>query len=149
MSAMFIVRQVEAEDLEAVVDLAFEYVDFYGSTPPPREQMKQIFAHLLESPERGLQFVAEGEGQLLGFATMYFTFSTLSAKPAAVMNDLFVKPEFRRQAVGEHLLEACKKYVKQHEYAYLEWVTASNNVNAQGFYDRMGATRSDWVVYMA
>jgi hypothetical protein len=35
----------------------------------------------------GIQYIAENEGEFLGFATLYFSFSTTRADKITIMND--------------------------------------------------------------
>jgi GNAT superfamily N-acetyltransferase len=63
--------------------------------------------HLLDNSLSGLQFVVEKNGRLLGFATLYFFFSTLQVKKSAILNDLFILPDARGQKLGEKLFQTC------------------------------------------
>lgn len=141
------VRQTTREDRPQMIRLMKGYLDFYQREHPPEHQMHKLLDTLEEQPRRGLQFIAEVDGKAAGFATLYTTFSTLSCQEAMVMNDLFVDPDMRASGVGYQLFEACRKHVIENGYAYMEWVTATDNETAQRFYERQGATRSSWVMY--
>jgi GNAT superfamily N-acetyltransferase len=123
------------------------YLDFYERPYPPDENLHRLLDTLADQPARGLQFIAEADGQGVGFATLYSTFSTLRAQEAMVLNDLFVDPHVRGAGIGHELFETCRRHVEQNGYAFLEWVTAPDNTAAQRFYERHGATRSPWLVY--
>jgi hypothetical protein len=51
---------------------------FYQRLEPPMEKVHQLFYTLLNQKE-GAQFVFEQNEELVGFATLYFTFDTLFA----------------------------------------------------------------------
>ena len=108
-------------------------VDFYQYRQPEDEKVERIDSLLLEQKE-GIQFVAETEeGTLVGFATLYFTFSTLRASKIAIMNDLFVIEAERGQgAAAKHSLLA-KDMRLRNGYANLTWTTAKDNFRAQAF----------------
>jgi GNAT superfamily N-acetyltransferase len=89
--------------------------------------------HLLENPSSGLQFMAEHQEELLGFATLYFTFSTLKVNRQAILNHLYVIPNARGQKIGEKLFQACLEYIRENEFASMTWETAKNNLVAQSF----------------
>src|SRR6478672_3452415 len=56
------------------------------------------------------------EGDLpIAFAVYYFTFSTFAAVPGIYLEDLFVKPEFRKRGVGKTLLGALAKLAKDNQ----------------------------------
>lgn len=146
--AKLIIRPVEEKDIPDLYHLMIQYiVDFYKKPEPDEIEIKNLIKHLLNDSNSGLQFVAEKEGRLLGFATLYFTFSTLQVKRAAILNDLFVTEEARGQKAGERLFEKCLKYIRENDFAYMTWETAKANDIAQGLYKKMGGKEADWLVY--
>jgi GNAT superfamily N-acetyltransferase len=142
------VREAVQEDLPALKTLMLHYiVDFYQYREPEEEKLNALMQELL-AHQAGIQFVAEAEdGRLVGFATLYFTFSTLRATKVAVMNDLFVEEAARGTGVAAKLFGACKGYSARHGFADMSWVTAKDNFRAQAFYDKMGGDRCDWQCY--
>ena len=48
--------------------------------------------------------LAEVDGQPVGFALWFTTFSTFRGQPGLYLEDLFVKPEFRGRGIGKGLL---------------------------------------------
>lgn len=141
-----VIRKANVEDSEQIKELMLQYiVDFYQQPEP--ENLDVFLAHLFQHPASGLQLVAEEEGKLIGFATLYFTFSTLKAKRTAILNDLFVKHEARGKKVGEKLFQACLNYIRENDFASMTWETAKDNKIAQALYEKMGAHPSKWLVY--
>jgi GNAT superfamily N-acetyltransferase len=94
-----------------------------------------------------VQFVAESAGDIVGFTTLYFTYSTTRAAKIAIMNDLYVVEEMRGEGVAEMLFKECTMYTKQNHYAAMIWETARDNKRAQRFYQKMGAEQGDWITY--
>ncbi|MED4206511.1 GNAT family N-acetyltransferase [Neobacillus mesonae] len=142
------IRPAVNHDTNQLYELMRQYiVDFY-QRPEPREiELKGLIQHLQENPSSGLQFVAEENGELIGFATLYFTFSTLNVKRQAVLNDLFVQPNARGKKVGEKLFQTCLDYVRANHFAGMTWQTAKDNTTAQTLYKKMGGEISDWFFY--
>jgi ribosomal protein S18 acetylase RimI-like enzyme len=141
-------RCAEKKDIPQLVKLMNQYiVDFYQRPNPGDEALKGLVQHLLINPERGLQFVAEKDGKLLGFATLYFSFSTLQVKRTAILNDLFVSPDARGHKIGEKLFQKCLSYIRENDIAYMTWETAKDNYIAQSLYNKMGGRLSEWLVY--
>ncbi|MEW8969965.1 MAG: GNAT family N-acetyltransferase [Mesobacillus sp.] len=142
------IRKAEEGDISELYNLMTQYiVGFYKKPEPNEADLKKLIQHLQEHPESGIQFVAEIEEEVVGFATLYFTFSTLQVKRAAILNDLFVSAGARGQKAGEQLFAKCLAYIRENDFAYMTWETAKDNDVAQSLYNKMGGMQSDWMVY--
>lgn len=63
------------------------------------------------------------------------------------MNDLYVAPAARGTGLAEELVNACLEESRRHGAKHLTWQTAKDNVRAQRVYERVGATREEWIDY--
>jgi GNAT superfamily N-acetyltransferase len=144
-----LVRPAEPKDRARLLELIDGYFRFYRTPLPPGERLERFLDLLQEDPSRGIQLVAELDGELRGFASLYACLDTLIADRILVMNDLFVEPAVRDRGVGSALFEASLAYAAAQHYARLDWVTAADNLDAQRFYDRHGGRRGPWVSYSA
>jgi GNAT superfamily N-acetyltransferase len=139
---------VGEDDLDALLPLVRAYCDFYGVSPAD-EELLALSRALIADPEReGVQLLArDGGGGAVGFATIYWTWSTLSAARQGVMNDLFVAAEARGRGVAEALITACVERCRKRGAVQLAWQTALDNERAQAVYDRVGGRRERWLDY--
>ena len=138
---------VREDDLRDLLPLMRAYSEFY-EVPPDDARLLGIARMLVEQPEEGVQFIARDEdGTALGFATVYMTWETLDAGRLAVMNDLFVAPAARGRGLGAALIEECRRFAAERRAGKLAWQTAPGNEAAQRLYERVGATREDWIDY--
>ena len=135
-------------DLEELLPLMRGYSDFYEVTPTD-EALLTLSRALIADPQReGQQFLArDGDGRAIGFATVYWLWSTTSATRIGLMNDLFVAPEGRGSGAAEALIERCREACREHGASKLTWQTAKDNGRAQAVYDRIGGERSEWLDY--
>jgi GNAT superfamily N-acetyltransferase len=124
------------------------YCDFY-EVEPSDEALLALAKALVKDPEHeGVQLLARADGGgAVGFATIYWSWATTSAERIGVMNDLFVAPEARGTGVAEALIEACRAECAARGAGKLTWQTAPDNEAAMKVYDRVGATREQWVDY--
>jgi GNAT superfamily N-acetyltransferase len=105
---------------------------------------------LIDDPElEGVQLIArDDDGEAVGFATIFWTWSTLSASRLAVMNDLFVVADARGGGHADALIAECVERARARGATELAWQTAKDNARAQAVYDRVGATRDErWLDY--
>jgi len=142
------VSLVGEAELDELLPLMRGYSDFYEVTPTD-EALLALSRALIADPQReGQQFLArDGDGRAIGFATVYWLWSTTSATRIGLMNDLFVAPEGRGSGAAEALIERCREACREHGASKLTWQTAKDNGRAQAVYDRIGGERSEWLDY--
>jgi len=139
---------VGPSDLDELLPLMRGYCDFY-KVAPSDEDLLALSRALIDDPEReGVQLIArDAEGRPVGFATIFWSWSTTDAARLGVMNDLFVSETARGGGVADALISACRDECARRGAARLSWQTAPDNLRAQAVYDRVGAHREQWVDY--
>ena len=144
---MIAIARVHEDDLAELLPLVRGYCEFYEVSPSD-DELLALSRALIADPDRdGVQLLARNGGDAVGFATIYWSWATTIASRIGVMNDLFVAPAARGTGAAEQLILACVEECRQHGAAELTWQTAPDNERAQRVYDRVGATRSQWVDY--
>jgi GNAT superfamily N-acetyltransferase len=139
---------VGPHDLDDLLPLVRSYCDFYKVSPTD-EDLLALSRALIADPEReGVQLIARGsDGRAIGFATIFWSWSTSDASRLGVMNDLFVSEDSRGTGAAEALIGACQEECASRGIKRLSWQTAPDNARAQAVYDRIGGTRENWVDY--
>ena len=143
------IERVGAGDLDDLLPLMRGYCDFY-EVAPSDDALRSLSLELIENPDTaGLQLIARDDEDRspLGFATIFWSYSTLSASAIAIMNDLYVAPQARGGGVGAALIRACEAECAARDVPLLQWQTAHSNKRAQTVYDTFGAQRSEWLTY--
>jgi GNAT superfamily N-acetyltransferase len=141
------ISRVAEADLGELLPLMRGYCDFYEVSPSD-DALLALSRALIADPEReGAQLVARKDGEAIGFATIYWSWATTIAARIGVMNDLFVAAAARGTGAADALIRACVDECREHGAEELTWQTARDNARAQRVYDRVGATRSEWVDY--
>ena len=140
--------RVTTADLPDLQPLVRGYCDFY-EVAPSDDALLAVSRALIGDPDReGVQLIARGDGgEAVGFATVYWSWDTLIAARVGIMHDLFVIPPARGTGIADLLIEACLEECRRHGAAKLGWQTARDNTRAQRVYERVGATRDEWVDY--
>jgi GNAT superfamily N-acetyltransferase len=91
--------------------------------------------------------IAEVDGQPVGFALFFTSYSTFLAKPGLYLEDLFVRPAARGAGVGSALLSALARIAVQRHYGRVEWSVLDWNEPAIRLYRSLGAVpMSEWTV---
>jgi GNAT superfamily N-acetyltransferase len=142
------ITRVGPDDLADLLPLMRGYCDFYESDPPDDTLLEMARALITDPVHEGLQLIARDEaGEPVGFATVFWLWSTTRAARIGLMNDLFTAPQARGRGVGEALIRSCLEEVRQRGAAHLQWQTAPDNHTAQALYDRVGGIREQWCDY--
>lgn len=138
------ITRVGEGDLDELLPLMRGYSDFY-EVDPSDDALLALSRALIADPDgEGVQFIARDGDAALGFATVYWMWSTSRAARIGVMNDLFTAPDARRRGVGEALIGACLQAVRERGAALLSWQTALDNHSAQALYEHVGGIREQW-----
>ena len=139
---------VTTTDLPELLPLVRAYCDFYDVAPTDKELLTVSRALIADPDREGIQLIARGDGGgAVGFATVYWSWDTLIAARVGIMHDLFVIPPARGTGVADLLIEACVEECRRHGAVKLGWQTAPDNTRARRVYERVGATRDEWVDY--
>ena len=140
---------VTEADLPELLPLIRGYCDFYEVSPADAALLAMARELIADPDKEGLQLIARDEaGRAVGFATIFWTWSTLSASRIGVMNDLFVDPGTRGSGAADALIAACAERCRERGATALEWKTAHDNHRARKVYERVGGKRDErWLDY--
>lgn len=101
------------------------------------QEFPQVFAH-----------VATADGEVVGIAIWFLSFSTWDGVHGIYLEDLFVRPENRGAGHGLRLLTALAKECVDKGYTRLGWSVLNWNAPSIAFYESLGAVAQDeWTGY--
>jgi GNAT superfamily N-acetyltransferase len=104
--------------------------------------------HLFGERPAAEAVVAELDGEPVGFALWFTTFSTFLTRPGIWLEDLFVLPERRRNGIGRALLAHVAALALARGCARLEWSALDWNEPALALYRALGARLQDeWITH--
>jgi len=86
---------------------------------------------------------AEWNGEVVGFAVWYLTFSTFSGKSGLYLEDLFVRPEHRGKGIGKALMIHLAKKCIANGWGHFQWAVLDWNTPSIDFYKSLGAEMLD------
>ena len=141
-------RAADINDVAEVVRLVSALAS-YEKRESENNLTEEALRQEFESDDCVLSAVlAEVDGQTVGMATIFPTFTTFAGKRGLYIEDLFVIPEFRGQGVGTALLRHIAKVAVDQDCGRIEWTTLLWNTPAVEFYESLGARPNDaWTAY--
>ncbi|EMC0406847.1 GNAT family N-acetyltransferase [Vibrio fluvialis] len=130
------VVQATSSDLSAVAELFDAYRQFYNQ-PANLSAARDFIAQRLDTRDSVI-FVMQHDSELLGFAQLYPSFSSVAMKRMWYLNDLFVASAARRQGVAGLLLTHIRHYAKETQALTVKLATAVDNEQAKALYESHG-----------
>ncbi|KMO80383.1 GNAT family N-acetyltransferase [Mycolicibacterium obuense] len=92
--------------------------------------------------------LVEVDGQAAGGALWFRNFSTWDGVAGVYLEDLFVRPAFRRRGLARRLLAALARECVDNGYTRLTWAVLDWNTNAIALYDAVGGRpQTEWITY--
>jgi GNAT superfamily N-acetyltransferase len=140
MRMTFDIITVITDHLDLIAPLFDLYRQFYEQ-PPDLDGARRFISERL-SNKQSVIFLALSEGEGLGFVQLYPTFSSVSMRSVWILNDLYVRQEFRRQHIGEALLQRARQFAVESGAKGLELETAMDNFSAHALYESLDWKRS-------
>jgi GNAT superfamily N-acetyltransferase len=141
------IEPISESQMEALLPLIAAYQRFYEAEKIDDARNRAFFSRFLAPSEDGMLLGAWRGDELLGYACLYWSFTSIVPAETVLMNDLYVTEAARGEGVGRALIEASASVARDRGAQCLEWATAPSNATAQRLYDSTGAERSEWVEY--
>ena len=137
------IRKGSKEDIPMLMQMIMDLAEFEKAP----EMVENNEEKLLRDWEKRKDFdflVAEYEGIPAGISLYYPRYSTWKG-PCMYLEDLFVKPEFRKKGIGLQLLRATAEEARKSGAGRLDWQVLDWNEGAVKFYEREGAfVEKEW-----
>ena len=142
------IRFATPRDAETILRFIRELAA-YEREPDAVEATAEVLAgQLAEDPPPFECLIAELEGEPVGFALFFGTYSTWRARRGIHLEDLWVTPSARRRGVGRALLSRLAAVAVERGCARLEWAVLDWNELAMRFYRGLGASALDeWTTW--
>jgi GNAT superfamily N-acetyltransferase len=142
------IRPATAGDVDALVQLIHELADYERSPESVHIDGDQLRAALFCALPTVFAHVAEEDGDIIGMAIWFLSFSTWTGRTGIFLEDLYVRPEGRNKGTGRALVSQLAAIAQQSGYGRLDWSVLDWNESAIGFYQSLGAVPMDeWIGY--
>lgn len=144
---MIIRRAVPGDETELTA-MIHELAEFERASDACTVTETQLRTALFGESPTVQAHIAEIDGQAAGGALWFRSFSTWDGVAGVYLEDLFVRPQFRRHGLARALLATLARECVDNGYTRLSWAVLDWNVNAIALYDAVGGRQqSDWITY--
>lgn len=131
--------------------MAYEIQDagFWNNTDSNSdERFALTFDEALQNPDLITLLMIKKEEKVIGFANLMTIFSVWSHGKALILDDLYIKEEFRGDGNGRIAMHNIEQYGKEHGFKRLQFQSEYSNPEAHKFYSKLGYTSESMNFYV-
>lgn len=142
------VRRVEPGDEVALTAMVHELAAFERASDECTVTEKQMYDALFGVEPRVYGHLVEVDGEAAAGALWFYNFSTWDGVAGIYLEDLFVRPQYRRRGLARTLLSTLARECVTNGYSRLTWAVLDWNENAIALYDAVGGKpQTEWITY--
>jgi GNAT superfamily N-acetyltransferase len=140
---MLKIRPATKEDAGLLTTLVLELAEFERLRHEAIATEEDITRDGFGAHPKFRAVIAEWNGQVAGYALFFEFYSTFQGRTGLFLDDIFVRPEFRKQGVGKALLAHVAGIAWNEKYFCMRWEVLDWNTPAIDFYKDVGASFLD------
>ena len=139
MTAGFAIRQASLEDIPVVVEFVRQIAEYEHLTHLLEVTEGQLAEALFGARSHAEALLGHCGGDPAAFAVFFHNFSTFLGRKGLYLEDLYVRPAFRRRGYGRAMLAALARIAHERGCGRFEWTVLDWNQTAIDFYRSIGA----------
>ncbi len=136
-----IVRRAVESDLKQLAILFDEYRQFYGASSNldlSFQFLKQRFDN-----QESVIFIHIKDDLFTGFVLLYLGFSSVACSRYYLLDDVYVRPVFRRQGSAKQLIDTAILFARHENAQRISLETQKNNFQSHALYESMGFVKDE------
>jgi GNAT superfamily N-acetyltransferase len=142
------IRRAALADAGEITAMIHALAEFERTADQCTVTEKQVCTALFGEPATLQGHVAEVDGEVAAVALWFLNFSTWDGVAGVFVEDLYVRPRFRRRGLARALLSALARECLDNGYTRLSWAVLNWNSEAIALYDAIGGhPQREWTGY--
>ena len=133
------IRPAEAADVPLILSLISELAEYEREPQAVRATEATLLRDGFGPQPRFQCAIAEWEGKPAGFALYFYNYSTWEGRPGIYLEDLYVKPQFRKRGIGRSFFSWLARLAVKEDLGRIVWQVLDWNQSAIDFYKTLGA----------
>ena len=144
----YTIRNCDKKDLPVLVELCKAHAD-YERTAYSGDGKQQRLQTALFGPHPPLHcWVVEVNGEVVGYMSYVFEYTTWDAGYILFMDCLYLLPAYRGHGIGREIMDRLQAVAQQKGCVAIEWQTPSFNEDGIRFYKKIGAAGKEKVRFV-
>jgi GNAT superfamily N-acetyltransferase len=142
------IRRAIPRDAADITQMIHALAEFERAADQCTVTETQMATALFGDPPAVHGHIAEIDGEIAAMALWFLNFSTWDGVAGIHLEDLFVRPEFRRRGLARALLATLANECLANGYTRLSWAVLNWNADAIALYDGIGGEpQREWTTY--
>lgn len=137
------IRPAQVADVTTIHDLICDLATYERARDEVKATPDQLRTALFGPAPAAYALVAEVDGQVVGFALYFLSYSTWEGVHGLYLEDLYVRPGHRGSGLGTALLSSLAAIAVARGYTRVEWSVLDWNTPSIEFYRSLGAVAMD------
>lgn len=153
---MFTYRECDGKDAIDWIEMNIEFMNYEiqdeelwsGAKFDSYDDFYDTFKEAIHRPEMISLLIFEEDGKPAGFANLMSIFSVWSHGKAMIIDDLFLREEFRGKGYGKKAMEYIEDFAKEIGCKRLQFQSEKTNPAAEAFYEALGYQAANMNFYL-
>jgi GNAT superfamily N-acetyltransferase len=141
------IRDATRDDLPLLIHFIRALAEYEKLADEVRADEAMLDKFLFTEPRRAEALIAEWNGEPVGFAVWFYSFSTFLCRPSLYIEDVFVEPAHRGAGIGRAIFTHLARRALEQGCGRMEWSVLDWNAPSIAFYRSLGAKpREGWTL---
>lgn len=132
------IKQIGSAETHSVVGLFNQYRIFYNQFSDIGMAKAFLDERLQHNESIIFTAIDNNTQQAVGFTQLYPKYSSVRLSKNWILNDLYVDTNYRKQGIGEKLINTVMDFAKANGSTFVQLETAVDNYAAQHLYESIG-----------
>jgi len=144
---MLKIRKASVKDVPLILSFIHELAEYEREPGAVRATEDDLIRDGFSENPKFMVIIAEWDSSPAGMAFFFHNYSTWQGRQGLFLEDLFVRPQFRRKGIGKALMIHLAKLAIVENCYGMRWEVLDWNTSAIDVYQRLGARfREHWRV---
>ena len=139
----YIVKPVTDQDLPAIIELMREFAEYERLASYLEVTQAKLREAIFGESSFVEGLIASANGESVGYAIYYPSFSTFRGQLGFFLEDLYVSEKYRGTGVGELMFRKIAGLARSRGFDRIDFQVLEWNKSAIGFYEKLGAVCAD------
>lgn len=142
------IREAVPADAPTILRFIQELATYERAGHEVSATLETVTSSIFEQGSVTRALICENEGEPIGMAVWFFSYSTWQARNGLYLEDLYVTPQARGLGAGKALLKRLAQIAIENGCGRFEWSVLDWNEPAIRVYEAIGAEpMSEWIRY--